>query len=359
LKEPEQPRPVRAIRVIELLVVTNVVIVGVLLYRIGVRSYALDYFGMAMRQFGDVWCITMLLGVLARWGASRLLHRPALMPGRNYLVDGPRLFLVATLMLHGYGWLKVMIPALNPRNFDAFLWDLDRVLGLGFQPNVFFLTLFSAPIGLKLIAFSYSRLFELSLIAAGFWFLTDPDRSRRWGFATGLVLLWIWGSWLYLAVPSLGPCYRFPEVFAPHSASIQSTIDTQRLLAGNYVLVRRFVETGTDQLIVTTLGIAAFPSLHVGHIAYLFFWARRARMRYTLLLGVFTALMFVGSVVTGWHYMSDSIAGLLMAWFAVRVGGWIARKEFGVDPFESRNESSGDGEAEKDAGTAGDARVAV
>ena len=43
----------------------------------------------------------------------------------------------------------------------------------------------------------------------------------------------------------------------------------------------------------------------------------------TKTLAIFTVIIFLGSVVTGWHYLIDSLAGLALAaacFFGVRAG---------------------------------------
>jgi hypothetical protein len=59
------------------------------------------------------------------------------------------------------------------------------------------------------------------------------------------------------------------------------------------------------------------PSLHVG-VHFLFaLWARRHAPRLFLPCTLATALTFLGSLTTGWHYALDGYAGMLLAWGAV------------------------------------------
>jgi hypothetical protein len=37
------------------------------------------------------------------------------------------------------------------------------------------------------------------------------------------------------------------------------------------------------------------------------------RGRWRLLFGVITLIIFLGSIITGWHYLIDSIAGIILA----------------------------------------------
>ena len=58
----------------------------------------------------------------------------------------------------------------------------------------------------------------------------------------------------------------------------------------------------------------SFDPITLGHLDVL----RRAR-RLFLPLALATALTFLGSLATGWHYAVDGYAGMLLAWVAVRI----------------------------------------
>jgi len=60
--------------------------------------------------------------------------------------------------------------------------------------------------------------------------------------------------------------------------------------------------------------VAAFPSLHVAFQTLVFLWMRRVWRWGGLVFGVIAVTILIGSVVTGWHYFVDGIAGALIAW---------------------------------------------
>ncbi len=93
---------------------------------------------------------------------------------------------------------------------------------------------------------------------------------------------------------------------------------TQVRLMDNYVKVLRLGE-GVWSGVNPSLGIAAFPSLHVGSQLYAALWVRRLAPWLGFILLLTVGILFVGSIVTGWHYLVDSLAGLLMAWAAYRL----------------------------------------
>lgn len=238
---------------------------------------------------------------------------------RRWWLLTARYALAGALMSHLYTWLKVFVPVLHRRVFDAQLYDLDRLAGLGLQPNVFFLNLFSHRLALRAIDLGYSEVFMATLALSVAFFLSSRDEATRRAFVGGFVLLWSASVWLYAALPALGPCYAFPEEFLRFREELRGSAMLQAILFQNYQQVIRFALGQGEPMINPLFGVAAFPSLHVGHVAFVAIFARRLARPLGLPLALLTAFMFVGSIVTGWHYMIDSVAGLLLAWGAARL----------------------------------------
>jgi hypothetical protein len=241
----------------------------------------------------------------------RLLRSP------GWMVDTLRIVVGTALMAHTYFWIKLLVPILHQRNFDQVLWDLDQKMFFGFSPNILFLDLFSPEPVMRFIDWSYARIFFASMMIAFVFFLSAPSRRVRAGFVTGTAILWLIGAWLYLIIPSLGPAYRFPDIWLPLADVLPVTQSMQAALMRNYQNVLQWVY-GEATNIQIMFGIAAFPSLHVGFQAYAFFWMRRLWVYGEIVFGVFLLIIVIGSVVTGWHYLIDSIAGALLA-----LGGYL------------------------------------
>lgn len=251
------------------------------------------------------------LAFAARKGTLRELL--AVYRSRQWISDTLRLTVFTALWMHTYGWIKLMIPALHPRLFDQQLWNLDRAICFGYSPNLFLLTIFSAPPLLRTIDWTYAYVFFTSLNIAVIFFASAPERRLRIAFMNSTVLLWLAGAWLYVAVPSLGPAYRFPEVWLPLTALLDRTQTFQRLLMSNYDAVLATLH-GAHVPINILFGVAAFPSLHVGFQTLLFLWMRRLTNWGGLVFGIFAGFIFIGSIVTGWHYMIDGVAGAVLAY---------------------------------------------
>jgi hypothetical protein len=250
----------------------------------------------------------------------------------GWITDTLRLGLFGALMVHVYGWIKLTVPLFHHRLFDQQLWDLDRHLFFGMSPNILFLDVFSNPRVLGAIDWSYASIFFCSMAIAFTFFLSAPSRRLRVAFVTGNCVMWIIGAWLYLAVPSLGPAYGFPDIWLAHSQNLRNTQYFQALLMKNYTNVLKIRTSGAPVSIL--YGIGAFPSMHVAFQVYVLLWMRKLWTYGEIVFGVFALFIFLGSIVTGWHYMIDGWAGIVLAvaccWGAARafhVKEWLRLRD--------------------------------
>lgn len=257
--------------------------------------------------------------VAAREGRARagLLLRAGTRP--TALLDVVRFVLVTVLAAYGYTWLKVFVPLLNPALFDVALARLDAAVHAGLNVNRFAIELLPFPALWRALD-AYYALFLATVLGGLGWFASALSLRERARFAAGFALLWLTGSWLYLAVPSLGPCYAFPGDTASLRGSLPLQTATQQVLIRQYRLVRELrPRSGEGMVLNPVLGVAALPSLHVAAQAFLAFFARKRSRPIFIFYAVATALTFYGSLVTGWHYALDGYAGLLLGWLCVRV----------------------------------------
>lgn len=239
---------------------------------------------------------------------------------RAWILDTLRLVVFGGMVIVVYGWIKLVVPIYHPRLFDPELWELDRVLFFGIAPTTFILDVFGSRSFLQLIDWTYANIFFASASIAFAWVLSHPERRIRIAFANGNALLWITGGWLYLLLPSLGPALRFPEVWLAHSESLRNTQGLQAILMRNYQnVIRAWNGMPITEPIRIVFGIGAFPSLHVAFQMYVFLWARRVWRTGQVLFGIFVLVIFLGSMITGWHYLIDSLAGVAMAYLSYRI----------------------------------------
>ncbi|HXH41546.1 MAG TPA: phosphatase PAP2 family protein [Thermoanaerobaculia bacterium] len=290
----------------------------VLLFVLGnVGPLAIQTMGSVMPPIVVGFLVQALFGIAVRlaFAARRGSTAELLATYRSggWIADTFRLAIFTGLWVHVYGWIKLTMPMLHPRLFDQELWNLDRAVFFGYSPNLFLLTLFSSSAVLRAIDWSYAYVFFASLNILAIFIASAPDRRMRIAFMNSNTLLWLGGAWLYVAVPALGPAYRFPEVWLPLAPLLPETQHFQRLLIANYSAVLAWLRD-VPQPVNILLGVAAFPSLHVGFQTLAFLWMRRQTRWGGTLFGIFVAFIFIGSIVTGWHYLIDGLAGAALAW---------------------------------------------
>lgn len=297
----------------EIFVAANLVAIALLAYE------TLPMLGSPLKIAGGLLLSTTayaVLGVAVRSVVALARRRRDyfhVVRSRAWLIDTARLIVAGALVTFTYGWIKLVVPVYRPTLYDQALWDLDQQLFLGAAPTILFLDLFGNRAVLRAVDWSYANIFLASTIIAFAYFLSEPSRRIRVAFSNGYALLWIAGAWLYMLVPSLGPAYRFPEIWMPHGDALRITQYFQSLLMRNYrnVLAAAAGEARGGTSII--LGIGAFPSLHVAAQMYVFLWMRRLWTSGEVLFGIFVVVIFLGSMVTGWHYFIDGVAGAALA----------------------------------------------
>jgi hypothetical protein len=273
-----------------------------------------------------------LLGILLRFIVASFRGH-----GRRYLqivanprwvTDTVRLLVAMVFLAETYGWIKLLVPVLHPRLYDAELYRLDQAIFLGMSPPIFFLQLFSNSRFLHFIDQAYPNFFIAGMLFALAFFFSMPRRRVRITFITSSVVMWLAGAWLYMLIPSLGPAFRFPDIWFPYVKELSRTQWSQAMLMRNYQAVIRLARGGGPEKIVLSFGVAAFPSLHVATQTQIAIWMRRWWRAGAILFAVAAFIVFIGSMITGWHYLIDGIAGAALAFASYAAALWIAKKEF-------------------------------
>jgi membrane-associated phospholipid phosphatase len=211
-----------------------------------------------------------------------------------------------------YRNLKAAVPLLRPDTlFDGDLARADRWLFLGHDPAQLLHGLLGSGIQTQVLSTVYAAFIvflPLSLAAA---LVFSRELPTTLFVATALSINWILGAASYLLLPSLGPVYAHPALFAhlPHS----EVTHLQHVLMDQRVAYLRDPTSGTPQ------SIAAFASLHVAMsftallAAHLLGLSRRLKRA----LWVWMILTVLATIYLGWHYFVDDLAGLVIGGAAV------------------------------------------
>ena len=214
-----------------------------------------------------------------------------------------------------YRNLKSFLPLLREDRADAALLDLDRWLAFGTDPAQLLHAALGTGIAAQVLSVAYLFFLvfiPISVAAALVW---TRDVRRGYWYVTALGVNWVLGTASYYLLPSLGPVYVDPSVFAdlPSTgvSALQAALLDQRVevLAG---------PDSTGQL----QSIAGFASLHVsiaftaaaiGSLSGVRVLLRRS-------LWGFFVLTMIATIYFGWHYVVDDVAALAIGAIAVWAG---------------------------------------
>jgi hypothetical protein len=213
--------------------------------------------------------------------------------------------------------LKSAVPFVNRHLWDVTLDRLDRAIFFGHDPAVLLHDLFGEGVAAHFFSTVYVvwiGFVPFSLVVALVW--SRNSRAGSW-YVTAVAVDWVLGALTYFVVPSLGPVYSRPEVFAGLPHTWNTGIVEQLMQERHDVLVNPF---NTDA--VQT--IAAFASLHVGIMVTVVVMAELLRMRRVIryAMWVFLAVTVLATVYLGWHFFLDTVAGALLGYTGVAIAAW-------------------------------------
>jgi hypothetical protein len=200
----------------------------------------------------------------------------------------------------------------DPR--DDLLLDWDEWAFFGHSPAVLTHDLLGeqyAAYVLTYVYVSFTGLVALAVVAA----LVFPERIRDgYVFIASAMWVWVLGTGSYYLIPSLGPFSSVPWEFAdlPRTA-IQESQD--KYLAGREHLLD---SPGAADAFAQ---VQAFASLHVAFTCMIVLMARYYGLRrLSQLLTVYLLGTVAATIYFGWHYVSDDVAGVAIAFLAVALG---------------------------------------
>ncbi len=213
--------------------------------------------------------------------------------------------------------LKSYVPFVNHHLYDEALMRFDRVLMLGKDPAAVLHDVFGTGAAAHFFSFVYIAwivLVPASLVVALVW--SRNVRAGEW-FVTAIAVDWVLGVATYFAVPTLGPVYADPGLFADLPRTWVSSLQTTMIHERYDVLLDPF---GTSA--VQT--IAAFASLHVGITVTVCLMAELLDMPRWLraALWVFLGLTVLSTIYLGWHYLADALGGAVIGAAGVLIAAW-------------------------------------
>ncbi len=306
----------------------------------------------------------LAVGVLALLALTRLLrerwvHGP-LTRDRVWAVFGRhlgwrvmlrtlRLVIALEIVLLIYTTIKQRFTWLNPGLHDELLIQIERWAHLGWNP-AWSLAEWGWPTWtLIVLDYAYVVWFPFKFFILTYA-ITMANRAKRDRFLFAYLGMWPVAVLLGLMIPSAGPFFVeqgaiFPAGTTPVSegggVAMFYAAKLQALLQVHYLID---LQPGQSGVLIYGYGLMAMPSLHVTAVVLyaLFGWGEGRIFRgFTL---AFAGMIFLGSLLSGWHYAIDGYAGAAIAatlWFG---GGvlqkWLTRRGFDAQTARSLRDPS-------------------
>ena len=221
--------------------------------------------------------------------------------------------------------LKGAIAILSPFSWDRALSDADHLLTFGRAPyeRLWMLVDNHFIVAILNIAYNFWFFALLGTIFAAVF--ARRDTALRHQLLATLILMWtIGGFFIAMASSSAGPCY-FARLGL--GGTYQPLMDALASAARDYpvwaLATQDALWKGYLDPTAGTAGISAFPSMHVATaMLFALYWGRRSAIAGSV-MWIFAAVIFIGSIVLGWHYAVDGIGAVLIVVPCWTLGGHI------------------------------------
>jgi hypothetical protein len=213
------------------------------------------------------------------------------------------LLLPVTIFVHFN--LKAWMPLVHRRFYDVELIATDR--GLGPVVSLLFAVrrALAAPLarmGVPVGALYHEVFVGMFFVAFSAHAVFDSLRGLR-RVVLGMCLILLVGGLCYWVFPARGPfLFRLGESRLAEEAQ-----------ADMLALFQEFVRTGRPPPGYFVEPLAAMPSLHAAHAAFFTLLAYRRLRWLALPFGLILTWIVIEAVSSGWHYLLDLPAGMLLA----------------------------------------------
>lgn len=236
-----------------------------------------------------------------------------------------------------YRNIKSYLPfIMGERKYDRELHVLDRAMFFGNEPASVLHSIFGTGFSAHLLSTIYVAFLPLVAIMVAIYLVWSRNIRYGYWFITSQVLIWSLGTAMYYCLPSLGPGFRYPWLFA----DLPST-GTGDLMDALFYGRKGVTHDGIEKAVQS---VAAFASLHTGvTILWALFIQYTVRNRILRIIAwTNVGLTVVATLYFGWHYVADDIAGAAIALVSFYVGGLAAGVKFTKAGLEVKRRTSKD-----------------
>jgi hypothetical protein len=223
-----------------------------------------------------------------------------------------------------YRNLKNFLPLVNnSKTYDLALHSIDKAIMFGQEPAIVLHQLLGENYAAHVLAFIYLLFLPVSPLSLIVYLVWSRNISYGYWYATAQCLAWALGTVSYYVLPTLGPNFAFPFLYADlDKTGVTSLQDS--LYYSRYDVLNAPLTTDSIQ------SVAGFASLHVGIILTLalvtHYTVRHAAIRWAM--WGYLGLTVMSTLYFGWHYIADDVAGALIAVASVWLGGLATGQKF-------------------------------
>jgi hypothetical protein len=222
-----------------------------------------------------------------------------------------------------YRNLKSYLPfVMGDTKYDRTLHLIDRMLMFGHEPGLVLHHLLGTGVAAHVLSYVYLWFLPLVPLALTAWLIWAKNITYGYWFATSQCVAWALGTLSYYALPTLGPGLAYSYIYT----DLPKTPTSQ--LMESLVNVRMEVRLGGVEGAVQS--VAGFASLHCA-ITLLVAMMIQYTVRNRVLRVVFWVnfvLTVIATIYFGWHYITDDLAGVMIALVSFYLGGIASGQQF-------------------------------
>nr|WP_321441839.1 phosphatase PAP2 family protein [uncultured Hyphomonas sp.] len=232
------------------------------------------------------------------------------------------------VLMSSYTTVKVRIPSVIPFAWDNTFASLDAALFFGTDPWKVFGWIYEIPALLRTVDFLYDL---WAVLLVGSWITCfvagGIDPARRLRYCLSLMMTWfIGGNLIALLFSSAGPCFyehvgADPARYSELMTHLR-TLPDLRAPGMQDMLWQTFEQDGLG-----IGGISALPSMHCATAFLYILMFGRTRVWRMVTSAYFLVILF-GSVILGWHYLVDGLAGAAVAFACWKLSRLIVARVY-------------------------------
>lgn len=223
-----------------------------------------------------------------------------------------------------YRNLKSLLPVVRDPLYDPMFLKLDKAFFFGHDPASVLHTALGTGISAHILSLVYMAFLLFTPLSVGAALVWSKRVSTGFWYVVAVSINWVLGVLSYYWLPSQGPAFAKPSLFADLPDTGVTSLQAS--------LLQNRIEANQDPLTALN-SIAAFASLHVSiiftavliiHLVVPNVWVRTV-------MWVYFALTALSTIYFGWHYLLDDfgglVIGLISVWVAARMTGHRLRRQ--------------------------------